>query len=158
MATKGSDRVVVRRGRRREVIRDRKLSFALRRAFELYQQARAFERELSGVKEVIAARARDFTGPKGAVSFETDGLACGVRTTPEAVIPEENVVEVRRLLGRRFYDLVRVKKKYLGSARLLDGGPGGEGHAEFEEVRKLLVIKESAPRITWQAAGGEPPY
>lgn len=143
MATKRSDEVLVSIGRRTEAIRDRELAHALRKSHELYRKSREAEPHMTAAKELIAARAEEFLGEgQGSVHFENDGLACRVTTRTEVLIPEENLVEVRRLLGRRFRDLVRVKTRYVGTRELLYGAD--------EEVRELIDLRRLCPRFTWQ--------
>lgn len=139
--------VVVRQKGTRKVVRDRRLSEAIMRASELSRRARAMEPELSEARALIAGRAREFTGPGGTVSFEAGGVLLSVTARYEAVIPEDKVAEARRLLGRRFNELVRVKRKYRGTRGLLEeaGGPGGP-------LEGLIIMKEASPRFTWGAA------
>lgn len=132
--------VVIKKGKDREVIRDGRLSSAIQRAFNLYQRGRAVEQEMSGAKGFIAQRARDFIGAGGTVSFQAGGVTCRFRSRHETVIPEENIKEVRRLLGKRFTELVKVQKKYMGSRDLIDDS----------RIRKLVTVKELSPQFTWE--------
>jgi len=140
--SRGSE-VVVIRGRVRQVIADSRLSSAIKKAFALYQQAKAVEPELSEARNFIAERARDFMGEGGTVSLQAGGITCTVTARYEAVIPEDNLKEVKRLLGRRFNELVRVRKKYLGSRLLIDEA------ASDERIRKLLTVRQLSPQFKW---------
>jgi hypothetical protein len=143
MLSRKSTEIIVTSGTIQEAIRDRKLSSTIRRAFELYRNASAVEQELSLARDFIAARARDILGrPRGSVSFSTGDLTCRVTSRLEAVVPNENVSMLRKLLGRRFNELVRTSKKYVGSMKLLD--------FEDSDVSGLLSVRELSPRFNWR--------
>lgn len=135
--------VVVKKGRQRQVVRDGPLSAAIRRAYALTRRVRAVEEELSQARQLIHRRAGEFLGTSGTVSFEASGVTCKVTARYEAVIPEDKLAEVRRLLGRRFRDLVRVKTRYLATRQLL------EEAAERGEFRELITLRELSPQLTW---------
>jgi hypothetical protein len=144
--TSKDQEVIITVGCRREMVRDRKLSTAIRNSYKLYRRTQGMEADLQEVKGFISGRARDFmTGEPGSVTFRTGGLVCRVTPRHEAVIPEEHVAAVRRLLGSRFRRLVRVKTRYLGLRELMD--------KPAEGVRELVELRELAPRVVWQQVG-----
>jgi hypothetical protein len=140
MAIKGSEQIVVKRKGGIKKLRDSRLSSAIRKAFEHHLKEKEAAPELREARGLIAGRAKDFLdGKRGSVSFEVGGLSLSVTPRYEAVIDEENVKEVRRLLGPRFRELVKVKKRYVGSSGLLDDA----------EVRKLVSLRELSPSFRW---------
>lgn len=142
-ALDGRKEVAVIRGRERQVMEDGRLYFAVLRAFSLYQRMKALEAELSEAKETIKERARGLMGDRATVSFEADGVLCRVTTRCEVTVPEENVKELRKMLGRRFKDLVSERKRYLGTRKLV------EEAAADQEIRDLLTVRELSPQFSW---------
>jgi hypothetical protein len=135
--------VAVIRGRERRRIEDGRLSFAVLRAFGLYEEIKALEAELSEARKVIRERAKAYAGQRATVSFEASGVICRVTERHEVTVPEENVQELRRLLGRRFKDLVSVRRKYLGTRRLV------EEAASNGDIQGLLVLRELTPQLSF---------
>lgn len=148
MATGDSGRVLVKRGNSREIIRDRRLFKAIRRASALNRRVRFVEPELSEARMFIAKRAKKFSS-RGKVSFEAARASLSVTTRYEAVIPEERVEEARRLLGGRFNELVRVKTRYLAALPFVEDARSGRNPA-LREAGRLIVLREIAPRFTWE--------
>jgi hypothetical protein len=140
MATRRSEEVTVKRKGSLRRVRDRRLSTAIRTAFEHHLRARELEPSLREARGLIAERAREFLGDgRGSVSFMVGGLSLSVTPRYEAVIEEENIMEVRKLLGGRFCRLVRVKRRYLGSSDLL----------EDALVRRFINLRELSPTFRW---------
>jgi hypothetical protein len=134
--------VFVVTGHERKRLRDRGLSTALRRGFELEKRISKLEAELSVLRGLMARRAHNvLRGQKGSVSFQTGRLTLRVSSRQETVVLEENVRELRRLLGRRFKELVRVKKIYTGSAKLVNGAD--------REISRLIHVRQLSPRFNW---------
>jgi hypothetical protein len=142
MATINGDEVLVKRGGSIRRVRDRRLSSAIKKVFRQHVRAKALEPEVREARGVIAGRAGDFLGgERGSVCFVVGGITLSVTPRYEAVIPEENVAEVRKILGRRFGSLVSVRKRYMGTRGLMDD----------ERVGKLLSVKELSPSLRWEA-------
>jgi len=148
MTTGDSGRIIVKRGNAREIIRDRRLFRAIRRASALNRRVRALEPELSEARTLIAKRAKDFSS-RGKVSFEAGGARLSVTSRYEAMIPEGRVDEARRLLGRRFNELVRVKTTYHAAMFFAEDTRSGRDPA-LREAGKLIVLRETAPRFSWE--------
>lgn len=129
-----SEVVFVAEGKMRR-LKDEALSAALVRAVELQGMMRELEPEYSELREFISTRAKRAARKGGSVSFRSSGVVCTVSPRLEAVVPEENVAALRRLLGRRFGELV--KTRHSGSLALL----------EERGIRELLVLKELSPRF-----------
>lgn len=135
--------VFVVTGNEKKRVRDRGLSVTLRRGFELAKRVSELEAELSALRGLMAKRAHDvLRGRRGSVAFSTGSLTLRVTSRQEAVVPEENVGALRRLLGRRFKELVRVKKICTGSTKLIDGAD--------REVLRLIHVRQLSPRFDWQ--------
>lgn len=135
--------VAVIRGRERQLVEDGRLSAAVLRAFSLYEEIKALEAELSEAREVIRGRAKAYTGQRATVSFEASGVICRVTERHEVTVPEGNVQELRRILGRRFKDLVSVRRKYLGTRKLV------EEAASHREVQGLIALRELSPQLSF---------
>ena len=132
--------VVGKEGKR---VRDRGLSLAMKKGFALQKRAEELEANLDAIKALMAKRAQDaLRGQKGSVSFQTGRLTLKVSSRQEAVVPEENISKLRRLLGKRFPQLVRMKKIYTGSSKLIDGAD--------KKVSSLIHIKDLRPRFNWK--------
>lgn len=130
-------------GSKNRRIRDRDLSLAMKKGFTLQKRAAEIEAELEAIKALVAKKAQDaLRGQKGSVSFQTGRLNLRVSTRQEALVPEENVSRLRRLLGKTFHQLVREKKAYICSSKLIDGADS--------RISKLINIKQLKPRFNWQ--------
>lgn len=136
-------RVVVKMGRKEEVIEDKALLEMIKGCKALISELRRIEPELSKYKCHIAGRARSIMDGSGTLSFIVDGISCKVTLRHEATIPPENVREMKRLLGQRFNDLIRVKHKYICSPNLI---------SELREkgLENLIELKEISPQLSWQ--------
>jgi hypothetical protein len=137
------DEVAVIKGRERRLIEDGRLSSALLRAFGLHEEIRALEAEFSEVREIIRERARAYAGQRATVSFEASGVLCRVTERYEVTVPAGNVEELRRILGRRFKDLVSVRTKYLGTRKL------AEEAACNQAIQGLLALRELSPQLSF---------
>ncbi len=133
--------ITVRKRGEGHQINDPGLSAEIRRAYGLWRRIKALEAELSEAKALIVRRAEDLRAGGHTVAFETEGITCTVAMRYEAEIPEKNLRELRRLLGRRFKDLVRVKTRYSGTSRLV--GEAGQ------EVLGLLRLRRLSPQFKW---------
>jgi hypothetical protein len=133
--------ITVRKRGEGHQINDPGLSAAIQRAFDLWRRVKALEAELSEAKALIVRRAEDLRAGGHTVAFEARGITCTVAMRYEAGIPEENIQELKRLLGRRFKDLVRVKTRYSGTSRLV-------GEAGLEVLR-LLRLRRLSPQFKW---------
>jgi hypothetical protein len=124
-------------------VRDRGLSLALKKGFELQKRAERIEADLDAIKALVSKRAHDaLRGQRGSVSFQTGRLTLKVSSRQEAMVPEENISKLRRLLGRRFQELIRVKNIYTGSPKLIALADA--------RISKLINIKKLRPRFNWQ--------
>jgi hypothetical protein len=82
-------------------VRDRGLSLALKKGFELQKRAERIEADLDAIKALVSKRAHDtLRGQRGSVSFQTGRLTLKVSSRQEAMVPEENISKLRRP-GRR---------------------------------------------------------
>jgi hypothetical protein len=137
--------VAIRQGGDRRRINDPELSDALRRSYALWRRLKACESELSGAKRLIAKRAEELGGGGSTVSFDAGDVTCTVTLRHEAVIPEENVAKLRKLLGRRFKDLVRTKVRHLATSRLVGEADGG--------TLSLIRLRRLSPQLKWGMKG-----
>lgn len=139
------DLVTVKKGGTIRRAADPELAAALRRAFALWGRLKAIEAELSEAKDEIARRAEELSSPAGGytVTFEAGGAACSVSMRHEALVPEENVPALRRLLGRRFRDLVRTRTRHAATSRLV--------REAGDEVLALLNLRRLSPQFRWEA-------
>lgn len=141
----GEALVTVRQGGTGRRIIDPDLSETLRTAYGLWRRLKTLEAALSGAKEKIARRAGELSAQGSTVTFETGGMTCTVTLRHEALVPEENLPELKRLLGRRFRDLVRTRTRHAATSRLVS-------EAE-EEVLGLLRIRPLSPQFKWGSQG-----
>lgn len=137
--------VTVRRNGGEDPIADPELRGAILRAFELKAKADEVERELSEKRALIAGRARRLQGGSGTVTFLARGLSLRVSRRFEASVPAEAVSALRRLLGGRFRDLVRVKTRHLATKALV------EEAARREDLQGHITVRELSPRFTFTA-------
>ncbi|MBI4824773.1 MAG: hypothetical protein HY805_11195 [Nitrospirae bacterium] len=137
------NRVVVKMGRKERVIQDKALAGVIKGCKELVSELRGIEPELSKYKNHIVGCAKRFMGTSGTLCFIVDDVSLKVTLRHEAVIPPENISEIKRLLGQRFRDLIRVKHRYVCSQNLL---------LELKEkgLESLMELKELSPQLTWQ--------
>lgn len=144
--------VVVSNGRSREAVRDGRLFETVARAFALSKKAAAIEEQLKKARAFIAERAWELCGRDGAVELRCGDISCRVRARHEAAISEEKVKDARRILGRRFRELVNVKTRYLASRRLL------EEAASRKDLEDLITLRQLSPQFTWRVTeAGELP-
>jgi hypothetical protein len=141
--------VAVRQGGQRREINDPGLSDALRRSYALWRRLKAIEAELSEGKGLIAKRAEEFSGGGSTVSFDAGDVTCTVTFRHEAVIPEDNVAELKKLLGRRFKDLVRTKVRRLATSRLVGEADG--------DTLSLIRLRRLSPQLKWGTKGASNP-
>jgi DNA-binding protein YbaB len=145
--TSEEDLVTIRKNGATRAEADPELAGALRRAFALWARLGELEAELSEIKEEIARRAEEVSGPSGGggatVTFEAGGAACTVSMRHEALVPQENVPALRRLLGRRFRDLVRTKVRHTATSRLV--------REAGEEALSLIKLRRLSPQFRWRA-------
>lgn len=132
--------VVVRADGVEEELGDEGFERALGRALIVYGRLKALEAELSALKGIIAQRAKEIS-PAGCVSFTLGGRSgCTVRPRVEAAIEGSNARKLRKILGRDFYNLVRLKKDYLPTRELL----------REEALREFVTFKELCPFFIWK--------
>jgi len=133
--------VTVRQGGEALEVEDAGLSRSLARAFALWRSLKSTEAEFSREKEAIFRRAGEIAGGGSAATIESEGVSLTITPRHEALVPEENVPALRRLLGRRFKDLVRTRTRHLATGRLLgEAGP---------EVLALLELNALSPQFRW---------
>lgn len=142
MADKLNDEVIATLGTQAVCISDPELAAALARAYEIHKTIRALEPERLLARGLIARRAAELLkDEQGTVTFKVGALAITVNRRQETLIPEDNVTEVRRLLGRRFSELVRTRRAYVGRPALLEQAGA--------RLRALLRFRQLSPRFTW---------
>ena len=140
--------VIVRQGLCRTKLVDPALYGAIRRAYELQAQLRALEPGLKEAKALIAART-EALAPSGrgmamTVTLEAGDMLCTISRRHEALVPEENVRKLRKILGRNFSSLVRERKKLTATRELVS--------TAGDEALELLTLKELAPQFRWALA------
>lgn len=136
--------VAIRQGGKQRRITDPGLSDALRRSYALWRRMKSCEAELSEAKHFIATRAEELGGGS-TISFAVGDVICTVTLRHEAIIPEGNVAKLRKLLGRRFRDLVRTNVRHLATSRLV--GVADEGTLSLIRLRRL------SPQFKWAMKG-----
>jgi hypothetical protein len=137
--------VAVRQAGQRRTINDPELSDAVRRAYILWRRLKTLEAELSEAKGLIARRAEELGGGGSTISFGAGDVTCTITSRHEALIPEENVVKLKKLLGRRFKDLVRTKVRYLATCRLVEEAGN--------EALSLMRLRRLSPQFKWGTKG-----
>jgi hypothetical protein len=137
------DEVVVKKGRQKEVIRDAFLAEAVVKCAGLVDDMKDLEPSIKEYKATITRRAKDFLDRRGTVTLIAGRVKCKVTMRYECVVPEDKVAELRRILGKRFKDLVRVQTKYTGTQVLVDEA------AEGGVPKKLLQVKDLSPQISF---------
>lgn len=135
--------LVVRRGKKEKVIRDSHLVEAIQNCRRLTSQLKEIEPLLRDCKSIIFDYARSLLDEGGTLTFHVAGISCKVTLRYEALIPEDNVPELKSLLGSRFKDLVRVQTRYVCSQALAD-------YAEQKGITRLIELKELTPQLRWQ--------
>jgi hypothetical protein len=136
---------VIRGGLRRS-ISDPGLLDAIKTAHTLWQELGELESRLAEAKGIIAQRAQELMEGGATVSFETGGLRCTVTIRHEAVVPEENVQELRKLLGRRFRDLVSTRVRHTATSRLV--------HEADDDTLSLIRLRRLSPQFKWSECRG----
>ncbi|MEJ2183551.1 MAG: hypothetical protein P8Y66_08505 [Nitrospirota bacterium] len=140
------DRVeIIRRGADPLLVRDQALRTALRRAAALTAEHRRAQAALIRARAAVLRRLGPHLGD-GAVTLRSGSATLRVTPREEVLLPEANVREARRLLGRRFSRMVRSRRLYFCRRELL-------GHPE---ARGLLEVRTLAPRFTFLAGQGAP--
>lgn len=148
-----SSEVIVKMGLKdKRVISDRELSGAIELAVGFVRTLKEIEPQLKVQKEVIARKAKTFIDDKGTVTFIVDteewGLVeCKVTFQYEATIPEGKVEDLKRILGKRFEDLVRTKTTYLATQKLIELAADAD---RGKEIAECITIKEKAAQISFK--------
>jgi hypothetical protein len=137
--------VTVIQGGSKSRIRDPELARAVSGAHSLWLRMRELEAELAKARAIIAGRAGELVDSGVTVSFESGGIRCTVAFRREATVPEENVAALKKLLGRRFKDLVRTKVSYTATRRLLE-------QAGDDELG-LIRVRQLSPQFKWSSEG-----
>ncbi len=143
--------VIVRCGKKEIVIKDATLAEIIENAYEVDTHLKTIKEIAQGYKKEIAEKAKDFLGDKGTVRFiieteEGEIIECKVTFQYEAIIPNEDVEEVRKILGERFEDLVRVKTVYVATPKLIELAADAD---KGQELRQYIIVKEKAAQITF---------
>jgi hypothetical protein len=143
------DEVIIKKGRETSSLNSPKLAEIIMAAQRLNIEMKALEPALKEYKEQIALAARDYIDASGTLTFIVDGVYCRVTFGYECVILEEKVSEVRRILGNRFEDLVKVKTVYNGTTKLIDMAADGDSG---KALAACLTVKEKTPSIRFDEA------
>ena len=141
------NKVVVRVGRKEKEIIHSGLAETIRAAYGLTLDLKAMEPSLKEYKSYIVKTANDFLDENGTVSFIVDDIVCKVTFGYECVVPEEKVEELKRILGERFYDLVRIKTRYEGTAMLIELACDGD---KGREIASCIVVNKKSPAIRFE--------
>lgn len=140
--------VSIKVGKTTKVMENEELANRLREGLDLVIKGKKLEEGLKIIKEYVAPIADELKGDSGTITIKTDTVLCKVTFGYECVLPEENVAEARRILGRRFDDLVREKTTWTGNSELIDlASDADQGKA----IRGLIKIKKKSPSITFSA-------
>ena len=141
--------VVVRQGRARRTVNDKGLGRAIERAFGLSQRIKELEAEMQESRSHIARRAADLSGGGSTITLSSGGVACTVSRRFEAQVPEGNLAALKKILGRRFRELVNVRTRHTACRQLIKEAPEG--------ALELLLLRELSPQFRWSGrcvAGG----
>lgn len=145
--------IIVKLGHKeKRVINDRELYGAVELAVGFMRTLKEIEPQYKAQKEVIARKAKSFIDDKGTVTFlvDTEGwglIECKVTFQYEAVIPDDKVKEVKRILGERFNDLVRTKTTYYATKNLIKLATDAD---KGKELAECIVVKEKAAQISFK--------
>lgn len=137
--------VVVRQGRAQRTVNDKGLSRAIERAFGLSQRIRELEAEMLESRAHIARRAADLSGGGSTITLSAGGVACTVTRRFEAQVPEGNLAALKKILGRRFRELVNVRTRHTAGRQLIKEAPAG--------ALELLRLRELSPQFRWSGRG-----
>lgn len=145
-------KVVVKMGKEKRVITDLELANAIKFGIGFYRSLKEIEPQLKKQKSIIATKAKAYINDKGTVTFIIDDeewgvVECKVTFQYEAVISEEHIEEVKRILGKRFNDLVRVKTIYSATPKLIDLVVDADNG---KELANYIIVKEKAAQISFK--------
>lgn len=137
---------------RKEVLEiyDTELAKAVELLFGFYKTIKDIESQYQEQKTIIIQKAEQYIDDKGTITFEVEteeyGLVtCGLTFQYEGVIKEDDAHELKRILGDRFYDLVRIKTTYTATPQLIE--------VVLKEDKKLaqyINIKKKAVQIKFK--------
>lgn len=145
--------VIIKFGtKEKRLVKDSQLAEAIELAYGFYKTFKDIDSQLKGQKKIITDKARFFLNDKGTVTFIVDTdefgvVECKVTFQYEAVIPTECVEDVRRILGDRFNDLVRVKTVYTATPKLIELATDAD---RGKEIAENIVIKEKTAQISFR--------
>lgn len=140
--------VSIKVGNKVKAMENAELAQRLREGLDLVIKGKDLDAGLKIIKEYVSTIADEHKGDSGTVTIKTDTVLCKVTFGYECVLPEENVAEARRILGKRFDDLVREKTTWTGNSELIDlAADADKGKA----IRGLVQIKKKSPAITFSA-------
>lgn len=151
--TEQGKEVLVKMGlKEKRVIKDTELAEAVELAVGFYRALKDIEPQFKTQKAVIAKKAKNYIDDKGTVTFIVDteeyGLVeCKVTFQYEAVIPQEHIEEVKRILGSRFDDLIKTKTTYVATPKLIELATDAD---RGKEVAQYIFIKEKAAQISFK--------
>jgi hypothetical protein len=154
LAKKEEEReIIIKMGvKEKRLIKDSTLAKAIETTYELIKPFKELEFSLKEQKKIIADKARMFIDDKGTITFIVDTedygvLECKVTFQYEAVIPPKHIEEARKILGKRFDDLVRVKTTYVATQKLIELVTDADKGAE---LAKYITVKEKAAQISFK--------
>ena len=148
-----NNKVTVKRGRKIFNIEDDKLKAIIIAAKHLQDDVKSFEPTLKEYKKYIASAAKEYLDGSGSLTFEVkdddEVISCRIVFGYECIIPDDMVDKVKEILGDRFFDLIKVKREYHATKRLVEMVCDGEER----EVGKYIVIKEKSPIFEFKGRG-----
>lgn len=146
---KNGDPITVKKGKTSSLIAfDPDLVEAIRDFHKISEQKEALKSPAEKAKKTIADKAKPHLGEAGTLTFEIkenaeEVLRSKVTFGYTCVIPKENIPEVRKILGKRFDDLVRTKNTFEGNQTFIDECTTEKGAA----LKDLAELKEKSPVV-----------
>lgn len=138
--------VTIVMGRNKAAIDNNELATATIRAFQLHRDIKAVEPELKELKAIIVQQIEPLLDGSGTLTILTEGISCKVTTGFEYSIDESAVDALKKALGKRFADLVKVKTVYRPELKLVDMSCEPDAPAE---IRDSIQVKSKSPAFTF---------
>ncbi len=144
--------VSIKVGGKIKVMENEELANRLREGLDLAIKGKNIKGALKSIEKYVAAIADEYKGDSGTITIKTDDVLCKITFGYKCVLPEKNVAEARRILGKRFDDLVREKTEWTGNSELIGlASDADNGKA----IRGLVQIKKNSPSITFTAVDAD---
>lgn len=131
-------------------IRSNELVSVIESAVGLYYEIKAIQPSLQEYKSSIFEVAKKYLEDKTTITLETDsGYEVKLTTRDEIGIDENTIEELKKILGDKFNEMVKMKIQYKPTEELIQLACDADSPIA-EAIRKCLVINYRSPNFQFK--------